>query len=847
VTTRGRQGPYPASEDCQKDGNSDYGDEEQRQEALRDRQATHGRAGPRSSPIPTAAAAAGPPLPPVPLRFTCPGASGPPASSPDDITALAWLAFVRPPSQSPSCTPKEGRGISSGTGGGGGGGTAGAPGWLGRSASGRRRTTSSGAGGSVFASIQVMLEDHELQRQQQAAGTAAVPQHPHPGYSLVVLLSGTRGGALQLHHADSGAVLLRQQVHPGPVVSIAVRTWRMGLNPNEAAEDVTVGWVDAVVRLASWELRAAATTCYMAHTAAAARARRGDSAGSGARGGGSGQPMFGLWGASSSSAGPAGPEIKPLAVQKWEMSPGAARGRYSSVVCCGQRPRDLYSLLQGIGSSSPTATGKTIFLAGGRRSSCLAALEVDEQSSGGSGGALSYISSVATSVWGLARTARNVATAPLSLRDGLKSLVMNPLQLAGGSGAGAASAAAAAAAATPLASFPDANAGQRLPATGVWRQYHDEGRAVLSLSPAPYGSLVAAVDSLGRLLLVEVGAMLVSRMWKGYRDAQVAWLEVQAQAVARLLERQRTAQRSDVYEPPLPPSPQLQQQQSRCQPPPSPPQQRGQQDAVGAPGLGPSPDQGNGGDGGTSTGVSFQCDRSRRGTGGHGNTASSGGGAHGNGHERNRNHEDGEGRHHKRGLVSGRATRDRGQTRLNHGSDVVANNATGSVAAAAASAASEDMQQPLSSPPQPPPAGEDVRGCQGSEHVQGSGVDEGCSGGAGGAEYVLLLAVYAPRRQTLELWFPLHGERLAAVAAPPKARLMQRGGGGVGCGGELGTWRVADAASAAWPPMTPTGCMICFAGRAPRLRLGAELEPSSTESGFEGLELLDVGTLFGLT
>ncbi|GFR47915.1 hypothetical protein Agub_g9715, partial [Astrephomene gubernaculifera] len=270
---------------------------------------------------------------------------------------------------------------------------------------------------------------------------------------------------------------------------------------------------------------------------------------------GGGQMRFGLlWGAAPPppQPQPAAPDIKPLSAQKWEV-PGAARGR-SCVVCCGQRPRDLYSLLQSMGSQPGTATGKTIFLAGGDRPACLAALEVDEQSPGGGGGALSYISSVAVSVssgvLGLARTARNVAAAPLALRDGLKYLMMtNPLQLAAAA-VGATSSALTThttgsshnSPAQPLADFADAAAGQRAPATGLWRRHRDDGRAVLSLSPAPHGSLVAAVDSLGRVMLVEVGGLLVSRMWKGYRDAQVGWLEVPSSRVARFMQRQQQQQ-----------------------------------------------------------------------------------------------------------------------------------------------------------------------------------------------------------------------------------------------------------------------------------------------------------------
>ncbi|GLC64771.1 hypothetical protein PLESTF_000205600 [Pleodorina starrii] len=693
----------------------------QQQQALQERRATHGSAGPRSGARPGS-----------PLRFACATANGPAVASQDDITALAWLAFARPPSavQGGSGSPDRGRDIP------GGANEGQRLQWQGRAGSDRRRTVSSGGSSGVFASIQIMMEDHELQQQQHqqaATATAAVPRpFQRPDYSLVVLLSGTRGGALQLHDAGSGEVMLRQQLHPGPVVSIAIRTWRMGLNPCEAVEDVTVGWADAVARLAAWELRAAATTCYAAAAAAAEAKARGGGGTSG------GQSLFGLWGSSSSSSSaPSGPDIKPLAVQKWEVPAGAARGR-SCVVCCGQRPRDLYSLLQGIGSASSAATGKTIFLAGGNRPACLAALEVDEQSSGG-GGALSYISCVATSVWGLARTARNVAAAPLSLRDGLKYFVMNPLQLAAASGAASASGAAA-----PLASFPDPTAGQRLPSTGLWRQLRDDGRAVLALAPAPHGSLVAATDSLGRLLLVEVGAMLITRMWKGYRDAQVAWMEVRVGGVARLLERQRDELSSQQHEQP----------------------QQAQQQSCGRSGVG-------------------------------------------------------------QGQVSMPA--------------VVAHGSSGGAASRACAAGMG--------------GGADRRG------QWGRGGTPPCESGRGGGggrdeeeeeeeQYVLLLAVYAPRRQTLELWFPLQGERLAAVAAPPKARLLQRGGGGSSGGGELGTWRVADAASAASPPMTPTGCMICFVGAVPRLGFGVD-ELESVAAGADGasgdgLQLLDVGDVFGL-
>eukprot|EP00198_Chlamydomonas_reinhardtii_P004627 XP_001693963.1 hypothetical protein CHLREDRAFT_173276 [Chlamydomonas reinhardtii] len=462
-------------------------------QALQERRGTHAAAGPRSSG----------------------GGSGPAVVGADDITAMTWLAFARPPGA-----------------------------WQeGRAACGcnldllrlfQKRGMSCQ---QAMVEDQAELEQQRRRQQLQQGGGGGSP--PHPGYSCSVLLCGTRGGCLQLHDADSGAVLMRQQLHTGPVLSIAVRTWRMGLKPDDAVEDVTVAWADALVRLAAWELRTAAASCY-----AAAAARSASGAGSAGGGASSLSSRFGLWG-SSAPAAPAGPEIKPLAGQKWEL-PAALRNR-TCAVCVGQRPRDLYSLLQGIGTSNATATGKTIFLAGGDKPACLAALEVDEQGGGGGGGALSYISSVASGVLGLARTARSVAAAPLTIGSSIASFMLNPLQLGthahtnstssnstalhhassassvlepASSSLSSAAAAPADPSAIPLASFPDGTAGQRLPATGCWRQHRDDGRLVGCLAPAPHGSLVSAVDGLGRVTLVEAGGMLVSRMWKGYRDAQ---------------------------------------------------------------------------------------------------------------------------------------------------------------------------------------------------------------------------------------------------------------------------------------------------------------------------------------
>ncbi|KAG2446459.1 hypothetical protein HYH02_008451 [Chlamydomonas schloesseri] len=751
-----------------------------------------------------------------PMQFMCPASSGPAVVGADDITAMAWLAFARPPGVDRRSGGGAPLGAASGGGGGGDGDAA---------AAYRRRTGSSGSGG-VFASIQAMVEDQvelEQQRRRQqlqqgiggggrsSIGGGGGP--PHPGYSCSVLLSGTRGGCLQLHDADSGAVLMRQQLHSGPVVSIAVRTWRMGMKPDDAVEDVTVAWADALVRLAAWELRTAAASCY----AAAAAAARGTGGGGGG-GTASLTSRFGLWG-SSATATPAGPEIKPLAGQKWEL-PAALRNR-TCAVCVGQRPRDLYSLLQGIGTSNATATGKTIFLAGGDRPACLAALEVDEQGSGGASGALSVISSVASGVMGLARTARSVAAAPLTIGSSIASFMLNPLQLgtstntstsaastgmrpsssassfhdasssfsASGTAPSSSVAHPADPAAIPLASFPDGTAGQRLPMTGCWRQHRDDGRVVGCLAPAPHGSLVAAADGLGRVTLVEAGGMLVSRLWKGYRDAQVGWLEVPLSALAR---RQQLQRQQDA---------ELKQQRRQEQ------EQERQADA----GAGGEQDQEE-----APEPVKQQ----------------SAGGAAG-----------GSGRPPLGGFTQ----------------------APGAVAGGGFRPRLEP--QDILMPPHTHsnlPSRRGTGGGAGQQQQQEEEEDQ--------EQYVLLLAIYAPRRQTLELWWPLHGDRLGAVAVPQRnARLLQRGCGGPGSGAELGTWRVGDAASAASPPMTPAGCMLCVAAgaaaaaagdRCGALEAGEEWAagwgegqddvspPPGDVGGYgtfrAGLELVDVASMFGL-
>ena len=44
---------------------------------------------------------------------------------------------------------------------------------------------------------------------------------------------------------------------------------------------------------------------------------------------------------------------------------------------------------------------------------------------------------------------------------------------------------------------------------------HDQSRAVEDITISPCGRLAAAVDSFGRVLLVDTQRMLITKMWKG--------------------------------------------------------------------------------------------------------------------------------------------------------------------------------------------------------------------------------------------------------------------------------------------------------------------------------------------
>jgi hypothetical protein len=83
----------------------------------------------------------------------------------------------------------------------------------------------------------------------------------------------------------------------------------------------------------------------------------------------------------------------------------------------------------------------------------------------------------------------------------------------------------------------------------------DAGREIVAIVPSPSSHYLAASDNLGRVLVIDaVASCLVVRIFKGYRDAQCAWITL-ATAIdgdsQRMLLAIRAAKRNfvDVWQP----------------------------------------------------------------------------------------------------------------------------------------------------------------------------------------------------------------------------------------------------------------------------------------------------------
>jgi hypothetical protein len=281
-----------------------------------------------------------------------------------------------------------------------------------------------------------------------------------------LLLLGTSAGFFQIHAPD-GRLLLRQELHDSPVRSLRVRPGGAGLDPADASEDVTAGFADAAAVAPTFEVWSAARRAERAAGACAGWWAGGDAGGGG--------------GAAAACGTPA-------AFAKFELRGG---GR-ADVACLGPAPAPLHDALTG---RRPRA-----------RLALLAA---------GAGPPLeAYRPEEAPPTPGVLSTLAGFALSKLPSLSAWRG---------GGEGGASSAPPAPAPAGAGRAGGAKRERAPGAPAPRAAAVWDDARRAVGALAPSPCGRWAAAADSLGRVLLLDAAGPTVLRLFKGYRDGQVAW------------------------------------------------------------------------------------------------------------------------------------------------------------------------------------------------------------------------------------------------------------------------------------------------------------------------------------
>ncbi|KAJ1638967.1 Rab3 GTPase-activating protein regulatory subunit N-terminus-domain-containing protein [Pavlovales sp. CCMP2436] len=164
-----------------------------------------------------------------------------------------------------------------------------------------------------------------------------------------------------------------------------------------------------------------------------------------------------------------------------------ALGLVMDAVCCGRPPAGPFE------AEATMADARCFVLAGSGAQACLQTVLAADEDAGGSAADLAF--EAATAVFSV------VSSVTRGLFwGGRTSAELEPQP-------------------------PDAQLAQPPPVSlNPVRSLADPPRGARTLSVHPAGGWAAIADSLGRVLLVELPSLIVRRMWRGYRDAQCAWL-----------------------------------------------------------------------------------------------------------------------------------------------------------------------------------------------------------------------------------------------------------------------------------------------------------------------------------
>ena len=70
-------------------------------------------------------------------------------------------------------------------------------------------------------------------------------------------------------------------------------------------------------------------------------------------------------------------------------------------------------------------------------------------------------------------------------------------------------------------------------------EIHDAPRQITSASVDPDGNLAATIDTLGRVLLIDLDTKQIVRLFKGFREASCAWIEIPRSNVEKTWQKKK--------------------------------------------------------------------------------------------------------------------------------------------------------------------------------------------------------------------------------------------------------------------------------------------------------------------
>jgi Rab3 GTPase-activating protein regulatory subunit N-terminus len=334
--------------------------------------------------------------------------------------------------------------------------------------------------------------------------------------------------------------LHRQELGDTPIVSILVRWSGSGLDPQDSAEEITIGFENAVVRIPLYDIWPAVRW----HVRAVQQANTSTTLGNSSSTSSSTTKSSSWWGSSSSNSGGGGlinniaavaashgfghaPQITPT---KYYFK--KSMGSRTASACVGPAAPSLSSLLA---RRQDPPHRNVIFTAGADPPFAL--FVVEESQSGGS--LLSLVAGLATSsaseLFGRAKSfLPGNSISSNTGGDGKKSSSRptTPPPLGGGTGVGRANSINSNSL-TPQASLNldstntnNKTKREKIPGVTIYQEsavWDEDKRKVSHMALSPCCRWAACCDSLGRVLLVDVCSCVVLKMLKGYREAQAAW------------------------------------------------------------------------------------------------------------------------------------------------------------------------------------------------------------------------------------------------------------------------------------------------------------------------------------